>query len=90
MQAVPLAEIMVEALKCRHAGAAESAIDYFESLNQTPVASRHQLLGQPLFEVILPCLVDLARFPEEFVSWDDCVDTDKDTFSDFRSGPQRP
>ena len=83
-EALLVAEFMVEALACRDRGVAENCIEYFLMTNTVPVAERHPELHASMWAKVVPNLLAIASFPEDFTTWEEALDDDADGFHQFR------
>ena len=75
---------MVEALACRDRGVGENCIEYFLMTNTVPVAERHPELHASMWAKVVPDLLAIASFPEDFTTWEEALDDDADGFHRFR------
>ena len=82
--ALPLAQVMLDCIDRRREWViAESALDYFFSINTVPLAQRRPELGAPLFEALVVRLQRHVAYPTGFTWWNDpsdegqCVDSDE-------------
>lgn len=61
---------------------AELTIDFWVSLQDTPLAQRHEQLRQPLYRELLRRLCTQCTLPADFATWDDVDDAEE--FARFR------
>ena len=84
VQADQLAQMMLYAAACGNSGAIEQALDYFESINTTPLAERHPSLGKPLYSALLPIILQAASYPDDFTDWESYTQIEEETFHQLR------
>ena len=63
----------------------ENILEFFLDLNTIPMQERLPQLRIPLYESLMVKLItDVASYPADFISWEDCLNDDKESFHRFR------
>jgi hypothetical protein len=63
-------------------GTVENAIEYFDAISGVAVEVRPPELRAPLYLSLLQCLVETARYPQDFWGWEENPESD-DNFYTF-------
>jgi len=63
---------------------AELTVDFWACIQDTPLASRHAQLGQPLYRELLKKMLSQCTLPTEFSTWEEELTLEEDDFERFR------
>ena len=58
---------------CLHHQVAELTVDFWASIQDTPLAQRHPQLGVPLYRELQMRVLAKCTLPQSFTSWEDEV-----------------